>query len=327
MATAALLSIAAGSSVAGAQQTHLLIVTGLGGERQYVDAFYQWGVTMFDAAHQRLGVPRANIQFLAENPARDQARISGPSRRENVAQALKRIASAAAPGDQVLILLIGHGGGTGPESRVNLPGPDYTATEYAEMLAPFSEQRVGFVVAASASGDFLPVLSAKNRVIITATKTGFERNESMFGKFFVEAFATEGADTDKDGRVSLLEAFEYARASVQRAYEDDNRLLTEHAMLDDDGDAAGTMTPDVRRGDGVRARTFALGGRVAGPVDPRVIAMEKEKGELEEQIEALRRVRDTMPPATYEARLETLLVDLALLTQRIRAITGGGVPR
>jgi hypothetical protein len=85
---------------------------------------------------------------------------------------------------------------------------------------------------ASASGDFVPVLSGPNRVLVTATKTGFERNETIFGEFFVDAFASDGADTDKDNRVSVLEAFTYARREVTRRYEDSNRLLTEHALLE-----------------------------------------------------------------------------------------------
>ena len=64
----------------------------------------------------------------------------------------------------------------------------------------------------SASGDMLPVVAAPNRVVITATKSSFERNESHFAEFFVDALTKDVADVDKDGRVSLLDAFDHGHA-------------------------------------------------------------------------------------------------------------------
>ena len=91
---------------------------------------------------------------------------------------------------------------------------------------------------ASASGGFVPALAGKNRTIITATKTDGERNQTRFGEYFAAAFAGNAADadTDKDGRVSVLEAFLWARARTADSYSRDGQLLTEHAVLDDDGD-------------------------------------------------------------------------------------------
>ena len=103
----------------------------------------------------------------------------------------------------MLLILIGHGSHAGSDSRFNLPGPDLTASELGIMLEPLKAKQVAIVNTASASGDFMPVLSARNRIVITATKSSFERNETLFPRHFVAAFATAGADTDKDERVSL----------------------------------------------------------------------------------------------------------------------------
>ena len=127
------------------------------------------------------------------------------------------------------------------------------------------------------AADYLP---APNRVIITATKSSFERNESHFAQFFVDALTKDGADTDKDGRVSLLEAFRYAVVETKRVYDTDTRLQTEHAQLDDMGTKDGVADPDGRTGEGVLARRFFLDGgyrRAGGANDPQLAALYKDK--------------------------------------------------
>ena len=111
----------------------------------------------------------------------------------------------------------------------------------------------------SASGGFVAPLSGPNRIIVAATRTARERNATEFPGYFVEAVAGDGADLDKDGAVSLLEAFIYARQEVARHYEEENELLTEHAVLDDNGDGEGSRDAERRGQDGRLAATFRLG--------------------------------------------------------------------
>ncbi len=307
--------------------SHVLIVSGIGGEAQYSEAFYRWGASMFDAAKERLGLPAANVVYLSERPERDPERIHARSTKDNVEKAFDDLARRVAPDDRILILLIGHGSGSGAESRFNLPGPDISATELAVQLDKFPTQTVVLVNAASASGDFVPVLSGPNRVLITATKTGFERNETVFGEFFVEAFASDGADTDKDNRVSILEAFTFARREVTRRYEDSNRLLTEHALLDDNGDGEGSTEPDAAAADGAFARAIFLDRRGvmamdAASGDSVLVALYDEKRELEARIAELANLKSQMEQTVYETELETLLVELALKNREIRAREG-----
>lgn len=224
-------------------------------------------------------------------------------------------------------MLIGHGSHDGAASRLNLPGPDLTAADYARLLGAIRAP-VAFVNAASASGDFIAALKGERRVVVTATKSSFERNETIFAEHFARAFAEGGADTDKDGRVSMLEAFDFARREVTRVYERDRRLLTEHAMLDDDGDGVGSATPGAQATDGRLARTFVLGGAAvasAAPAssDPRVNALRKEKEALERQVAELRGRKGSMETAAYERELERLLVLLAEKTRALRAAEGG----
>jgi hypothetical protein len=314
-------------SLAGAQ-SHVLIVSGIGGEQRNIDLFFELGRSLSETARTKHGVAPDNIVYLAEDPARNSALIAGRSDKETIEKELRRIASVARPGDHVVIVLIGHGSSQGADGKFNMPGPDLGAADFKLLLEPFAAQRLAFINLSSGSGDFIPVLSGPNRVIVTATKTGFERNEPHFPKYFVQAFSQDVADADKDGRVSVWEAFDYANKEVKRFYEDDGRLLTEHAMLDDDGDGKGTHEPNPRvgEGDGLAARTFYLAGRIAAGVaarDPRLAALLQEKADIEAAIETLRRAKATMDSTAYETQLEKLLVDLALKTKQIRDAGGG----
>lgn len=318
------------SAAPAAAQTHLLVVSGLGGAVKYSEAFHRWATTMIDAALDRYGLPESNVVYLAEKVERDSARIRGRSTKENVLGTLASLAERAGPDDQIFILLIGHGSVRDGEPRINLPGPDMTASDFASALEPFRSQRIAFVNATSASGDFIGALSGENRAIITATKSGYERNETLFARYFVEAFAQDVADSDKDGRVSVLEAFNYARREVARLYESENRLLSEHALLDDNADGVGSGEPDIRGPDGALAGRLFLAGATgvataSGPIaDPELAALYRDKRALEEEIAALRARKDEMESQAYELELERLLLDLALKTRAIRDREGGG---
>ncbi len=287
--------------------THLLVIAGLGGEPSYRDSFQEMALAMASAATGRFGLSDSSVIVLTEDPSRAPGRIHGRSTREEIARALHRIATRARPDDQLIIMLIGHGGSQDDGPRFNLPGPDLSAADLAAALAPFKGRPIAIINTASASGGFVEALAAPKRIVITATKSGFERNATIFGKHFVAAYSGDGADADKNGRVSLLEAFTYATREVARAYEADNRLLTEHARFS---------------GDSAFARRFVLsaGGTpsTAGR-SPAVAALYAERDSLERRLDDLRARKPTMQPAAYEQALETLLLDVARNGQAIRA--------
>lgn len=318
-----LLAALALSAAPAAAQSHLLVVAGLGGEPRYSDAFHQWATSMADAAEGRMGLPADRVTVLTEKPDRDPRRVDGRSSRDAVLEAVRRTAGDAAPGEVVLLLLIGHGSAEGEVSRLNLPGPDLTAEDLAKALDALSAQKVVVVNTASASGGFVERLSGRNRTVITATQSPLERNETLFGGFFVEAFTGEGADADKNGSVSVLEAFDFARREVERDYREGNRMLTEHALLDDDGDGKGSREPVERSGDGAVARTLFLSGgdraaSASAAGSPEVRALRERQQALEGEVEALKARRDGMDAAAYQRELERLLLEIARLGQQIR---------
>ena len=284
------------------QQVHVLVVTGLSGEPQYRAPFLQAAAMLADSARRRWGVADSSLIVLGEDPAADPAHITGRSTRAEVAQAFLRLSRRVAPGDVLLVFLNGHGAGERALSRVNLPGPDPTAADYATWLLGFARQTVVFVNAASGSGDFIPVIAGKGRVVVTATKTGIERNESIFARPFVRGLTGTEADADKDGRVSVFEAFDFARKEVARAYDADKKMLTEHAVVSDSA----------------LARTVSFGAP-RGSSDPRIAALVAERQELESQVAALRGRKATTDSTAYAAELERLLLVLAEKSQAIRA--------
>ena len=302
-------------------QTYYVVVSGIGGEPTYTQRFTQWGDMVVDAARSRWGVPDSDIVYLGEHPEAD-TRMSGPATKQRLTTALQALAGKAGPDADVFLVLFGHGSDRGDGPRFNLIGPDITATELAALLAPIKARHVVVVDASSASGGFVAALSKPGRVVLTATESGFERNATRFGGFFAAALAGNGADTDKDGRVSVLEAFTYARREVADWYAKDNRLLTEHAVLDDNGDGKGSENPTGGRGDGALAGAIFFGPRggeaVAATADPVLKALYARRDSLEQHVAELRAAKSRMAPDVYEKQLEATLVDLALTNRTIR---------
>jgi hypothetical protein len=317
-----------GFSPAFAQEgaTYVLVISGVGGEPQYSKSFHAAGAAIYEAATVKYGVPKANATFLAER-AEDPG-VTGVARKDAVEQLLTSLAPKTTPADLVFIVIIGHGSFLNNESKVNLVGPDMTAQDFARLLQPI-KARIAFVNTTEASGEFARILAGPNRAIITATKSGMERNQAVFGEYFAKAFAADVADTDKDGRLSLLEAYEYARLETKRYYEGQNRIMTEHAQIEDTG--KGTPSPEggPDKPNGALAARIVLGafGTAASGApanaSPQLRALYTEKAQLEERIADLKARKDSMNPAQYEAELEKLLLELAAKTQAIRRMEGG----
>jgi len=289
------------SGVARAQQTHLLVITGVPGDEEHAAQFQKWADAFVDAAKKKDTVPDANITVLKDRGAT----------KEGVEKAFADLSAQMKPSDAVVILLIGHGSFNGQQAAFNLPGPDLTVADWGKLLGKLPSQRVAFINTSSSSGAFLPAIAAPGRVVITATKTGGERNETQFPEFFTAAFADPSADRDRNGHVSIAEAFEYAKAKVVQAFQQKGNLLTEHATMDDGGEGqlAASMFLGIGRADSVLT---------ADTSDPAVKKLVDEKDAIDRQIAALKLRKTSMADAQYEEQMEKLLTELALKTKAIR---------
>ncbi len=324
---AAAVLLAAGAGPMAAQETRALVIVGLGGTDAYRQQFIGWAKELRTTLTDKDGVPADHITVLAERVDLAPDVVQDRSTKENVVRVIGEIAARAAPGDQILVVLIGHGTAQGGEDRFNLPGPDLSAEELATALVAFPTQTVAVVHTGSAGGGFIAPLSGPNRIVVSATRTTRERNATEFPGYFVEALAGSGADMDKDGRVSLLEAFLYARAEVARHYEEEKELLVEHAVLDDNGDGQASQDASATGADGRLAASFRLGrvGTTAEALnDPALARLYEERREIMTRVDGLRASRDTMTQEKYDEALEALLVELALKNREIKSREGGG---
>jgi hypothetical protein len=296
-----------------AQDTHLLVVTGVGGDDEHAQNFHKWASAVIDAAKERGGLKDGTITYLGDKPELDAAHITARSTRANVEKAFADLAGTAQPADEVVVILIGHGSFDGKLGAFNLAGPDLNADDYARLLGALKAQRIVFVNTSSSSGAFLQPLAGPGRTIITSTKTGGEKNEPVFAQYFAEAFKDASADTDRNGRISVSEAFEYAKSKAVATYTKAGTILTEHATLDDsrDGKFAATLYLDSDR---------ARAEKTAKVADPQLRALLEQQQALQTQIDGLKLKKELMPAAEYDQQLEKLLTDLAVRARAIRDI-------
>ena len=287
-----------------ADRSFLIVVSGIGGERVYSEKFTNWSKTMINAAETRMGIPRERIVYLAETEADG---VDAQSLKSELDAAINRVAEAADPGDAIFLLLIGHGTAHGDRLLFNLPGPDVSATELDAMLEPHGDIRWVIVNGAPSSGPFIQALSGPNRVLITATASAAERYHTVFPGHFIAAYAKPGADSDKNGRVSVLEAFTFARREVERSYAEEATLQSEHAILDDTGALA--------RASYLESDRTQYSDAIPEEELTRLLA---ERTQLGERIASLIAVKPLYDAVVYDDRLEALLVQFALIHRALR---------
>ncbi len=312
-------------------ETHLLVVAGVGGEEAYTGRFHLWATRVVDAA-VAAGLRPENVVYLGESKDMDPERIAARSTGENVLAEIAALAERSGAGDDVWIVLFGHGSGAAGPPRFNLPGRDLVVQEYAAALEPLADRRVVFINASSASGGFIGPLSREGRVVITATRSGGQSNESLFGGYLAEAFDGGAGDVNKDGRTSALEAFAFAQREIERYYRQNGLLRTENALLDDDGDGRGSAAPA-----GVEA-SEAIDGRLASllylgqETPPSALAAEAReladrRAGIQRRIDELRLRREALDEEVYLSELQELMIELALVELELEEADGGvGAP-
>lgn len=309
-AIATCLILTAGVSAEETGRPDLLIVTGAGGTPEYEELFRTWTDRWREYGES---LPTAiRVIGLETEQATD---------REQVELELRQIATDSRD-DPLIVVLIGHGTDREGTAKFNLRGPDITASELAHWLDPITRPVI-VIHCASSSGAFLKPLASENRITITATKSGDEENFARFGDFFSQALTDPAADLDHDETISLLEVYLLASDRVAKFYQQQNRLATEHSLLDDNGDGLGTPA-DFFRGihavkaarsgaslDGLRAHQVIL----TSIGDPPSLTAEQlaERDSIERQIQQLRAKKSSLSTETYYAQLEPLLIELARL--------------
>lgn len=282
--------------------TYYVTIAGLGGTPEYEGQFTKWAS---DIDHQ-LHANGSETTVLT---------LTGSSAtRQHIREALSRLETEMKPEDAFALLLIGHGTFDGTDYKFNIPGPDITAAELASLLNRVPANRQLVVNMTSCSGASMAAFAKKDRIVITATKSGNERNATVFARYWIDALRDPAADTDKNGTVSALEAFVYAQRKTTAYFESEKLIPTEHAQMTDTARPNPVRDPKPENGQGLLAAAFPL----IRPQSETAKALPREKQklvakaeDLEARIDRLKYEKAAMSADDYKQQLTALLLELA----------------
>lgn len=279
--------------VAAVAEMHALVVEGLAGDASYAERFERQSGSIAEALRSQ--ADSSNVLVLRGEDAT----------RDTVLERLGDLQGDVGASDQVVLVLLGHGSYDDYEYKFNLPGPDLTGEDIVSALGAVPAGTQVLINTSSASGAIAELAAADNRILVLATRSGAERHATRFGDFFAEALADETADTDKNTRISVEEAFRFAERQVADYYERAGQLATEHPVIDG--------------GPADRVALARLGGAPPVVVDQALATLIAQRDALNAEIDDLRLAREDMPAADYQASLLEKMLELARTEDAIEA--------
>lgn len=296
---------------------HALLIQGASGEPRFATMHRGWLDSLAALLVDRFGYDPANVTIVAERPGEGEVRATA----ENVRTVAGRLAGTLTDADQLLVVFIGHGTGQGDDARFNLVGPDLSVADWRALLDPI---RASLVVVDTTSGSFpyLAGLAAPGRIVITATNSPAQQYHTIFPDALVRALESGDTDQNKDGRISVLEAFTAASRLVREHYEQAGILATETAVIDPTGDGKGLLATAEFPSNSPAALWYLDAPRTATTDDPELQKLLARQQALSERIDDLRRRRDSLPEAEFTRQLEALLTELAEVSREVRRRSG-----
>lgn len=313
LAVLTVLVLQSGAAWAEPGDRYALIVTGANGEDSYAGQYGQWRQATSVALIEKLGFDSTHIVALYDGGDADHTSTAA-----SVKKSLDALRTRLKSDDVLLIMLIGHGSFDGVEAKFNLVGPDMSSAEWAALVKTLPGTLV-VVDATSASFPFLQHLAGPRRIVITATDSVAQRFDTVFPEFFIKALTDPGADIDKNGRISIWEAFTAASVGVKRYYTERGQLATERALLDDNGDGEGREAGGDGTDGSASARLY-LDPDVPGaaPTDEALLTLLQKRAALQLDIDDLKQRRLLMTPDEYQQEFERLMIELARISRDIR---------
>ncbi|HEY0264672.1 MAG TPA: hypothetical protein VGC07_09115 [Granulicella sp.] len=287
--------------------TFYITVAGLGGEPDYEQRFT---ATARDLDKLYKATPGAQVITLTGKD----------STRAKLTDALASVARDAKPEDDLVLTLIGHGSFDNIEYKFNLVGPDISAAELAQLLDRIPARRQLVVNTTSCSGGSIAALERPGRAVITATKTGTEKNATVFARYWTEGLQDPTTDLDKSEAISAMEALRYADQKTAAFYTEQKRLATEHPVFEDTGHGEAIKVADAKGKEGELLNTFTvlrIGEAQAAMNDPAKRDLLTKKEELEQKIDALKYQKAAMDAADYKKQLTDALLELAKVQEAL----------
>ena len=305
--------------------SYALLISGAGWNEEYGVKYQQYLFDTRKSLIERFGFHKENVIVLAETIPSDVDYVTAVSEAENIYAQFAELAKKATSKDFIYVILFGHGSYDGKAAKFNIPGRDLSDAEFAELIGQLKAGRIIFINTTQSSFPFIDALSAPNRIIITATKSGTEKIETRFPEFLVEALTSSASDMDKNGDVSLLEVFTYASNRTALWYEQSNHLATEHPQLEDTGDKNAFRAAELEKNNegNLAAVTFLkrrTAGITAAASDSAVVRLLLEQEKVEQEIAELKTSKASLSEQEYYTRLEALLIRLAKISEELEKI-------
>jgi hypothetical protein len=298
---------------AAAETRWAVVISGASGGEKYAEQMTAWRSDLRSSLVDRYGFKAEHVKLLVDETAKAGDRATTA----NVRSLFAEIKKAGSKEDFVLVVLLGHGTYDGDVAKFNLVGPDMSATEWTELLNGVPG-RVAVVNTTEASFPFLEALSSKGRIVITATHSAAQKYATVFPEYFVKAMKEASTDLDKNGRTSIFEVFAAASAAVKQHFEQRGQLITEHALIDDNGDGKGRQAADEGPDGGLARIAYLDTEAVPANASPELAALIKRRRELEAKAEEHKQLKGVMPDAQWTAEFEKLMLELAQVSAEIR---------
>jgi len=287
-------------------ESSALIISGVPGDDEHMAKFAKWTETTRKTLVDKMGFNASRVLVLSgEKTAKD-----------DIKSAFARLKEQLRPDDMFFLFMIGHGSFDGLDYKFNIYGPDFTAAEYNGLLATLNVARIVIVNGSEASGGATGVLAGKNRMIVSATKSGVEGNDTVFYEYFLNGLQDAAADENKDQKVSVWEAFKFAVDGVERFYKESQRIQTEHPQISDNGSP---MTGVVPQAPLLASMTTFNVVRPVTVADSKLQALLNDQVDIQRKIDSLKINQASMAPADFDKQMEDLLIQLALNNQQIQA--------
>ena len=281
---------------------YYITISGLGGEPDYEQRF------------TALAKDLDKIVKAAAADAHVYTLTGSDSTKAHLTDTLGQIAHEAKADDEFVLILIGHGSYDGEVYKFNLPGPDISGEDLALLCDRVPAKRQLIVNTTSASGGSIGALQKAGRIVIAATKTGTEKNATVFARYWVDALRDGTADVDKNEAISALEAFQFADRKTAEFYTSQKRLATEHAVIEDTGKKEAVRAVSTENAEGAVAASFVvlrIGAAQKAANDPAKRALLDKKEELERKIDLLKYQKAAMSADDYKKQLSDALLQLA----------------
>lgn len=288
-----------------------LILSGVPGSEEHRTKFAEWSATTRDLLVERFGFAEDEVVILEDRAARA----------DDIRAAFAGLGETLGEDDTFFLFFIGHGAADRDDYKFNIMGQDLTSAEYSDLIDSVGAGRTVVVNGTNSSGAAIGLLGGEGRVVVTATRSGSERNEPVFYQYFLDTLAADAADEDLDEQISVWEAFRYTTLEIERFYSDEGRLATEHPQIAANGEDPTGIDPD-NIPSLARAIAFNSERDLDDVANPELRALLERQRELENDVAVLRDAQDLMDPAEFTAQLQQLLLDLARTSAEIRALEG-----